>query len=42
MTAATRLPLWLLARFLLKCIADAAKMIFPQAARFTLAGSIYE
>jgi hypothetical protein len=39
---ATQLPLCLLVRFSLKCIADAARMIFPQAARFTLARSIYE
>jgi hypothetical protein len=42
MTAAAQLSPCLLVRFLLKCIADAAKMIFPQAARFTLVRSTYE
>jgi hypothetical protein len=42
MTAATQLPRWLLIRFLLKCIAGAAKMIFPQVAGLTFTGSTYE
>jgi len=42
MTTATQLPRCLLIRFLLQCIAGAARMIFPQAARFTFTRSFYE